>query len=458
MQELNMIHLKEGSLLQEGRYRIEKVLGQGGFGVTYLGVQVGLHRKVAIKEFFMKDYCNRNEETCHVSVPFVGSKVLVERFKQKFVKEARTISELNHSNFIRIYDVFEENGTAYYVMEYHGHGSLADLVKYKGRLDEPEAIGYIRQIADALRYIHERKINHLDVKPSNVLLNDNGHVVLIDFGMSKRYDDDGEQTTTTPVGVSHGYAPLEQYKKGGVSVFSPATDIYSLGATLYKLLTAITPPDATEMHGENVLIFTDNILAKTRTVIINAMQPFREDRPQNIDELLKMWMEVPIAENDSEKTCITFNFNSKEKEKKVAETSSINWGIFLVRKSLGIILVLGIIAIVIYLVNDTEVENSNMTVAPIVNDTVYVIKQDSSVLTNRGSKNVKEDTFDIFEPLLTIKTLCNNTDLSAATTKFKDGDDFYLYLKSTADIYVAVFMEDKDKLFQLLPYQVQGAP
>ena len=112
------MQLTQNSLLQNGKYRIEKVLGQGGFGITYLGEQVALGRKVAIKEFFMKEYCNRNTATSHVSVGSQGSKDTVDRFRLKFIKEAKLIAALNHPNIIRIHDIFEENGTAYYIMEY----------------------------------------------------------------------------------------------------------------------------------------------------------------------------------------------------------------------------------------------------------------------------------------------------------------------------------------------------
>ena len=120
------MQLQSGTLLQGGKYKIETVLGQGGFGITYLATQVALERKVAIKEFFMTEHCNRDVATSHVSVGSQGSQELVARFRQKFVKEARMIAGLNHPHIIRIIDVFEENGTAYYVMEYMGNGSLAE--------------------------------------------------------------------------------------------------------------------------------------------------------------------------------------------------------------------------------------------------------------------------------------------------------------------------------------------
>ena len=221
---MEITHLQPGAFLQKRKYQIESVLGQGGFGITYVGIQTGLNRKVAIKEFYMKEFCNRDSTTRTVTVGSEGSRDLIERFRDKFIKEAQTIAGLDNSHIIRIYDIFEENNTAYYVMEYLSGGSLKDLVDREGALSEKKALEYIYQIADALNYIHLHKVLHLDIKPANILLGNNG-IVLIDFGISKRYDEEGGQTSSTPVGKSEGYAPLEQYKQGGVQNFSPSTDI-----------------------------------------------------------------------------------------------------------------------------------------------------------------------------------------------------------------------------------------
>lgn len=280
--------LKTNAVLQNGKYRIEGVLGQGGFGITYLATQVALNRKVTIKEFFMKELCNRDEQTSQVSVPSMGSVDTVARFRAKFVKEAQTIAALNNPHIIHIHDIFEENGTAYYVMDYLSGGSLSDLVQRNGVLPEATALGYIRQVADALSYIHARNINHLDIKPSNVLIDGNGNAVVIDFGLSKRYDETGSQTSTTPVGISHGFAPLEQYQPGGVSTFSPATDIYSLGATLYKLLSGQTPPNATALLDADLDLSRLSASPTTKAAIIAAMQPKRKSRPQTVEAFIAM--------------------------------------------------------------------------------------------------------------------------------------------------------------------------
>lgn len=299
------MNLPNSTYLRNGNYYIERVLGCGGFGITYLATQVNLRRKVAIKEFFMKDLCNRDNDTSQVIVPSIGSRDMVDRFREKFIKEAQTIAQLNNEHIIRIFDIFEENGTAYYVMEYHSGGSLAELVNNKGCLSESEALIYIRQIADALGYLHSLNMNHLDVKPANVLLNNSGNAVLIDFGLAKHYDEEGKQTSTTPVGISHGYAPMEQYKKGGVGTFSPATDIYSLGATLYKLLTGVTPPEASDVYDDGLPPMNVKVSDSVHKAIVKSMNPSRKERVQSIKDFLNILNSNSSSnQQTSEETCI----------------------------------------------------------------------------------------------------------------------------------------------------------
>ncbi|MFI3321129.1 MAG: serine/threonine-protein kinase [Rikenellaceae bacterium] len=283
------MQLKIGSSLKNGEYTITEVLGQVGFGITYLARQhitiqgqlgsINSSINVAIKEFFMKDCCNRNSENSFVSVGSLGSREQVEQYKQKFIKEAYNISKLSHPHIVKVADLFEENGTAYYVMEYLESTSLDNYIAENGAVCQQEATEYIRQIADALDYIHKKKINHLDVKPANILRKANSDVILIDFGVSKQYDISNNQTSSTPVGISRGYAPIEQYKTGGVGQFSPTTDIYSLGATFYKLLTGNTPPDAFDIFDGVTLIFPEDISQTTISAITTSMKPSRADRP-----------------------------------------------------------------------------------------------------------------------------------------------------------------------------------
>lgn len=307
-----MQHLSTNTLLQNGKYKIEKVLGQGGFGITYLATQVMLDRKVCIKEFFFKEYCDRTPTGSVISTTS-SNKEIVMRFLNKFIKEARTISRLDHSNIIRILDVFEENGTAYYVMEYIDGCSLEDKVNRQGVLSENEAVEYVKQVGNALDYIHQNRINHLDVKPANIMIRKSDNkAILIDFGVSKQYDEQGSQTSTTPVGISYGYAPMEQYMPGGVNTFSPQTDIYALGATLYYLLTANTPP-APHQILTNGLIVPSHISTPLVKAIRQAMEQNKSKRPANISAFFFLLQINKIQINDGIKKLA----NSDNEETKV---------------------------------------------------------------------------------------------------------------------------------------------
>ncbi len=289
-----MNELKQGTPLQGGKYIIKRVLGQGGFGITYLAEQVSLGREVAIKEFFMKDNCVRNEETGGVTVPTSGSAVQVEQYRKKFLKEARTLASLAHPNIVSVIDVFEENGTIYYSMPFLPGGSLNDVVKSKGRLPEREALHYVQQVAEALKYLHEEKhLCHYDVKPTNILLDSKGDPVLIDFGISKNYDPQGNETSSTPVGMSEGFAPIEQYQHM-IAEFSPASDVYALGATLYFLITGTKPPTAVSRVSGEELKFDDTVSHSVKDIIIQSMRTSMRDRAQSID----LFIQTP-SQNDA---------------------------------------------------------------------------------------------------------------------------------------------------------------
>ena len=293
--------LPVGSTLMQGKYRIVAVLGQGGFGITYKGEHTMLGTTVAIKEFFMKGACERDENSTHVTTSQSNSE-LASRFRTKFLKEAKTLAALKHPNIIRVFDVFEDNGTAYYVMDYIEGNNLSDIVEGKGRLSEPLALKYICQVANALDYLHQKKLLHLDVKPANILLDKNtGNAILIDFGVSKQYDQDGQQTSTTPPAISKGYSPVEQYAQGSnVKTFSPATDIYSLAATLYKLVTGNTPPESNLLLNEDEQLppYPSNVSETTRNAIAECLQT-RKKRPQSISEFLQLLDSEPISNIDT---------------------------------------------------------------------------------------------------------------------------------------------------------------
>ena len=281
--------LSAGTLLQGGKYRIEEHLGSGGFGCTYKVYYNTMGCYVAIKEFFVKDFCNR-EEDGRVKVATQGKTELVDKLRNKFFNEARTLfsSKMYHSNIVRVSDVFEENGTVYYVMDYIEGSTLATLIEQKGYLAEDEALRYIRQVADALKHLHANNCLHLDVKPANIMIDGSGKAVLIDFGVSKQYDEANGENTSTLLGHTPGYAPIEQSGRGLIK-FNAACDIYALGATLYKALTGTTPVEATLRAGDKSLCeltYPEHVSAAIRTAIDKAMQISRGDRPQSIEEFL----------------------------------------------------------------------------------------------------------------------------------------------------------------------------
>ncbi len=311
----NETTLKMGATLQDGRYTIVKVLGQGGFGITYqaitkekvtgnLGV-MEVEVPVAIKEFFMKDTCVR-ESNDNVSIPSTGSTAQVEKYRQKFVKEAHNLSQLDHPNIVHVADVFEENNTVYYVMQFLKDGSLRNYIKANGPLKEEDALKYTIDIGRALEYMHTTKhMCHYDVKPGNILLN-GGKAMLIDFGISKNYTSDGRETSATPVGLSKGFAPLEQFQQS-LQDFSPVTDIYSLGATLYSLLTGKVPPEASIINEEGLGARPQQISENTWRAIVAAMQPRRRDRPQEMSRFIGYLdgsITIPITANESEETMV----------------------------------------------------------------------------------------------------------------------------------------------------------
>lgn len=293
-----MQHLQPNTTLQGGKYKIERVLGQGGFGITYLALQTSLQRKVAIKEFFMKDFCDHDEATMTMSAPSSGSNRLVEQYKKKFIKEARNLARLHHPNIISVIEVFEENGTVFYAMPYLAGGSLQDYVANRGPISEAQAMKYVRQIASALKYMHEdQHICHYDVKPANILLDDKGNAVLIDFGISKNYDAAGHETTTTPVGMSEGYAPIEQYQQN-VEEFSPASDVYALGATLYFLLHGKRPVSAVQRVGGIRLEIKSSLSYSAKEMIKASMVISKSERSQSVDLFLKPITAPSIVEEN----------------------------------------------------------------------------------------------------------------------------------------------------------------
>lgn len=316
--------LPTGALLKGSSYsyRIEKTLGQGSFGITYLASvkmagalgAIDANIKVAIKEFFMKDINGRSDTTVTS-----GSKGgLYDEYKHKFTREALNLSKLQHPNIIKVIESFETNNTVYYVMEYIGGGSLDKYIAEHNGLKEDEAIRIIKQIGSALSFMHKNKMLHLDLKPSNVMMKESGDVVLIDFGLSKQYDEKGEPESSTKVGAgTPGYAPLEQatYREG--KGFPVTMDVYALGATMFKMLTGVRAPEAPDILNDGFPLYElqeRKVSDALSACIAKAMATTKRDRFQSVNDF------IDALENNGEGTIIDVDVVAKRgKAKKLKQ-------------------------------------------------------------------------------------------------------------------------------------------
>ncbi|PNE29052.1 protein kinase [Tannerella sp. oral taxon 808] len=293
------MYLPKGYCLQNGKYGLTEVIGQGGFGITYSGVwntevkgELGAVKTavpVCIKEYFFKDYCYRDPATMQVRVHSETGRMLFDKFREKQIEEARILSEVHHPYIVNVLEVFEENNTAYIAMERIAGQSLKSILEGCGRLTEQRALKYIGQIGRALEFVHGKSILHLDIKPGNILIDAHDDARLIDFGVSKRYDIGDQATSTTTLTLSKGFASIEQYDSDGLAGFSPRPDIYSLGATLYNLLTGSVPPESILRVTKPLVKPSElnaDITPKTEHAILKALQVDPADRYPSVRALL----------------------------------------------------------------------------------------------------------------------------------------------------------------------------
>lgn len=263
------------------KYRIEGYLGQGGFGITYRARHISLRNLVAIKEYFPEGSSRQG----HTVVTKVDG-------QKEFLEEGRRLSQLDHPGIVKVTDTLETNNTVYLVMQYIEGRSFKALLDERGSLPEKEAVGYIREVAQALKVVHEAQMLHQDIKPENLMLTNQNQVVLVDFGSSRQYAQDKTANYTRM--VTPGYGPLEQYasriQRG------PYTDIYALGATLYSLLTGNIPPSAPERI-ENPVLEGLSCSERVKRTLDKAMRTRAAERHQNIDEFI-----ADLQENDHQPT------------------------------------------------------------------------------------------------------------------------------------------------------------
>lgn len=276
-----------GTLLQDGKYRVAQYVASGGFGNTYVVEHVKLGKRLALKEFFMRNINLRQGTTVTVSVG--DNRDTFMQMKDKFFKEAQRLARLDDSHIVEVNDFFEENQTAYYVMRLIDGESLAQRMKRTGApLSEADVSHVLQQVLRALRTVHQQGLYHLDLKPGNIMQNAEGHCWLIDFGASKQLSAQESQTLSTSTGLCYtpGFAPSEQVN-GNTKRIGPWTDFYALGATLYNLLTGEAPPEVDDVmyDGEEAFHFTAAVSPQLRQLIIWLMTPRYNQRPQSCDDI-----------------------------------------------------------------------------------------------------------------------------------------------------------------------------
>lgn len=278
--------LPAGTILA-GRYLLGRVLGEGGFGITYLAFDLKEGRKVGIKEHFPRDKVRRMDMGATVLDTHGGADPDAFRNgKDRFIGEARTLAAVSHvPQIIRVLDCFETNNTAYIVMEYVEGITLTQWVQRSGgRISARELLPMMEGLFTALQQIHEKGLIHRDISPDNVML-ENGKLRLLDFGVAREV---GRRTETLTMTLRHGYAPVEQYQPMGQG---PWTDVYALSATVYFCLTGRKPPHALERLCEDKLVTPiragADLSPKQEQVLLYGMGVRPRRRFQSVEAMAK---------------------------------------------------------------------------------------------------------------------------------------------------------------------------
>jgi serine/threonine protein kinase len=229
--------LPPGTALQNGRYRITRVLNCGGFGITYLATDLS-GQPVVIKECFASALCRRSGQS--VVARSRRDQIFLDKVSRSFLSEARFLAKLAHPSVAKVRQVFEENATAYMVLDHMKGNDLLDVIEDEGRqLSVDEVVAIAKQLVTAIGYVHQSDVLHCDISPDNIFLTEAGTPVLIDFGAARNLEADSTRSYTGLSMVKDGYSPHEQYLPG--SRIGPTSDIYSLAASLYHLISGVQP-------------------------------------------------------------------------------------------------------------------------------------------------------------------------------------------------------------------------
>lgn len=292
-ENINMESMLNVGTVLHGTYRIDGYLSSGGFGNTYVATHINFNEKYAIKEFFMKGVNERDGNNTAVSVSNSEKVTEFNEQLEKFKKEARRLRKLNNSHIVRVYDLFDENATAYYVMDFINGENLKERLKRTGKpISEGAATNILIQVLDALQEVHSKGIWHLDLKPANVMIDADGTVKLIDFGASKQFNSKtGGALSTSSVTYTNGFAPIEQMEKS-YEKLGPWTDFYALGATLYNVLTNQRPPMPSDINDDHTpdkhlsLPLPPGVSDKIRDLLLWLMKTNRKERPATVKEIM----------------------------------------------------------------------------------------------------------------------------------------------------------------------------
>jgi serine/threonine protein kinase len=282
--------------LLQGQYRIGRVLGKpGGFGITYLALDTRLETCVAIKEYLPRNLAGRETGKITISAHSIDDQELFRYGLEQFLYEARTLAKFNHANLVRIRHVFEENATAYLVMDYYEGMTLAESLYRKGKLPEQAALDILMPILDGLWEVHAKGLVHRDINPRNIYLTTQGRPILLDFGAARLAVAEHSQSLT--VILTPGYAPFEQYHSKGE--LGPWTDIYACAALLYQMVTGRVPPEALERASDETLALPQSLAPTLSShlseAIMRGMAMDFHKRPQTVEAFRNSLLVEPAA-------------------------------------------------------------------------------------------------------------------------------------------------------------------
>ena len=335
--------LPKGCMLANGKYRVEVYLASGGFGNTYLATDTVFNEKVVVKELYVRGMCGRETDHLNISISLTENREAFTALQRRFKREANILRRLIHPNIVRVLDLFDENGTSYYVMDLVDGESLSQHMKRTGKpMTEQDVMPLLWQVLDALEAVHAASIWHLDLKPANIMLDRKGNALLIDFGASKqlRSQDGNSLSLSSALAYTPGFASPEQMEQS-IERFGAWTDLYSLGATLYNLLTTHQPPSPSEIveDAHDALCLPPSVSKQMGDLILWLMKPNRRERPQSVADVKQFLGGKPVqpsqprpaqspspspqdhkSETDDGETVMKGGKNIQEKHKQAPDT------------------------------------------------------------------------------------------------------------------------------------------